>query len=339
MVRPGRKPEFHSLFFIALVFFLSSCGGDGAEKPKTQSTSSKPSVQVPVFNADSAYAYVKQQVEFGPRVPNTAAHQQCGDWFVNRLSEWADTVMVQSFQVRAFDGKMLNGRNIVAAFHPELGNRIMLFAHWDTRPFADMDDADKNKPIQGANDGGSGVGVLMEVARQINLNDPGIGIDIILFDVEDYGQPDDSPLPRMEDSYCLGSQYWSNTPHVRNYTAQYGILLDMVGGRQLRFTQEGTSMQYAPYVVDKVWKVAAATGFGEYFLFERTKPIIDDHYYVNRIARIPSIDLIHYDHSTDSKFWKHWHTQDDSMENIDANSLRVSGQVLLELLYREAAGI
>lgn len=339
MVRPGRNPDLHIVLLYLVVLFMAACDGNAGDKPKPRIEDAKPAVQVPLFNSDSAYSFVKQQVEFGPRVPNTVAHQRCGDWLVNRFSEWADTVMVQSFQTRSFDGKILNGRNIIAAFHPELGNRIMLCAHWDTRPFADQDAQEKNKPIDGANDGGSGVGVLMEVARQLNLKDPGIGIDIVLFDVEDYGQPDDSPLPRMEDSYCLGSQYWAKNPHVRNYTAQYGILLDMVGGQQLRFTREGTSMQYAPYVVDKVWKVATATGFGEYFLFDKTKPIIDDHYYVNRLAQIPCIDLIHYDYSSESKFWKHWHTQEDRLEQIDPGSLRVSGQVLLELIYRESAGV
>jgi glutaminyl-peptide cyclotransferase len=331
MERPGLRLEFH---LAALLLLFIGCSQD----PNKGDVKAQPEVQVevPVFSADSAFANVSRQVEFGPRVPGTAAHRSCGDWLESRLRTWADTVISQQFKTRTFDGKTIDGRNIIASFHPELGNRIMLCAHWDTRPFSDQDPENKNVPIDGANDGGSGVGVLLEVARHLSEKDPGIGIDIILFDVEDYGQPDDSPLPRVEDSYCLGSQYWSRNFHVRNYTARYGILLDMVGGKDLRFTQEGTSLQYAPYVVDRVWKIAAAAGFSSVFVPEQSKPIIDDHYYVNRLAGIRCIDLIHYDYSSESKFWKHWHTRKDSLNEIDPNSLRITGQVLLELLYREA---
>ena len=333
MVRSGRRIEFGWFLIMLLIF---SCN-EGA-KQNDDKTQPVVQVDVPSFSADSAFAYVARQVEFGPRVPGTAAHRACGDWLSASLRQWADTVIEQDFKTRTFDGKTLDGRNIIASFNPELGNRILLCAHWDTRPFSDQDPENKNVAIDGANDGGSGVGVLLEVARQLAAKDPGIGIDIVLFDIEDYGQPDDSPLPRVEDSYCLGSQHWSYNLHVRNYTARYGILLDMVGGKDLRFTQEGTSLQYAPYVVDRVWNIAAAAGYQSVFVQERSKPIIDDHYYVNRLAGIRCIDLIHYDYSTESKFWKHWHTRKDTLNEIDPNSLRVTGQVLLEVLYREAAG-
>ena len=210
MVRSGQSHKSRILFasFVALVFI--SCNGcdSSSNKPSTPTPPSTVMVQVntPKFNTDSAFAFVKQQVDFGPRIPNTKAHVECGNWMIDKLKEFADTVIVQSFQVRAFDGKVLNSRNIVGSFHPDLGNRIILCAHWDTRPFADQDTQRKNEPIDGANDGASGVGVLLEVARQLSIANPNLGVDIILFDVEDYGQPDDSEFPTMEDSYCLGSQ-------------------------------------------------------------------------------------------------------------------------------------
>ncbi len=340
MVRSGQSHKSRILFasFVALVFI--SCNGcdSSSNKPSTPTPPSTVMVQVntPKFNTDSAFAFVKQQVDFGPRIPNTKAHVECGNWMIDKLKEFADTVIVQSFQVRAFDGKVLNSRNIVGSFHPDLGNRIILCAHWDTRPFADQDTQRKNEPIDGANDGASGVGVLLEVARQLSIANPNLGVDIILFDVEDYGQPDDSEFPTMEDSYCLGSQYWAKNLHRPNYVARYGILLDMVGSANLQFNKEGTSMQYASDIVDKVWRVAEVTGFGAHFINQQRNGIIDDHYYINKMLGFKVIDLIHFEESSPSKFWKHWHTHDDTIDKIDKNSLYVTGQTLLEVLFREA---
>lgn len=339
MVPAGRRPEksYFALFICSAMLLFSACSNQPSDSGKTAASdgNTPPALNVPAFNADTAFYFVKKQVDFGSRIPNSPAHVACGDWLAEKFSQYADTVIQQSFRVRAFDGKTLNARNIIASFHPEYEKRILLCSHWDTRPFADQDTERKNEPIDGANDGASGVGVLMEVARQLALSDSKVGVDLILFDVEDYGQPDDSPLQRMQDSYCLGSQYWARNFHVPNYVAQYGILLDMVGGQNVRFTQEGTSMQYAPYIVDKVWKIASATGFSDAFVFEKTKGIIDDHYYINNLAGIRCIDIIHYEYSSPSGFWKHWHTHGDTIDKIDPNSLRKVGQVLLEVLYRE----
>ncbi|MBL7922859.1 MAG: M28 family peptidase [Bacteroidia bacterium] len=337
MAPSGVKCKFPAWIGVACFLLVLSCGQQGDRNPDKTKTPAlaTPPVDVPRFQADSAFAFVKQQVEFGPRVPNTRAHVNCAEWLAGKLAGYADTLIVQSFRVRAFDGKVLDSRNIIASFHPDLGNRILLCAHWDTRPFADQDQERRNEPIDGANDGASGVGVLLEVARILAATDPALGVDIVLFDAEDYGQPDDSGFPPMDDSYCLGSQYWAKNPHQRNYIARYGILLDMVGAPQAKFTQEGTSMQYAPSVVEQVWKTAAATGFGDYFIPERTKGIIDDHYYINRLAGIKCIDIIHYDFSSPSNFWTHWHTHEDRLDKIDRNSLRAVGQTLLEVLFRE----
>lgn len=318
-----------------LLLFLAACGDPAGKNHVPTPDATKPHAAAPPFNADSAFAFVKAQVDFGPRVPNSTSHVNCANWMTDLLKKYADTLIVQSYKVRAFDGKILDSRNIIASFHPELGNRILLASHWDTRPFADQDTARKNEPIDGANDGASGVGVLLEVARQLSLSRPNLGVDIILFDAEDYGQPEESGYPEMEDSYCLGSQYWAKNTHRPDYKARFGILLDMIGGQDAKFTQEGTSWQYASDVVSAVWKTAAETGFGEYFLPERTKGIIDDHYYINRLAGIKCIDIIHYDFNSRSNFWKHWHTHEDTIDKIDKNSLHAVGQTLLEVLFRE----
>jgi hypothetical protein len=213
----------------------------------------------------------------------------------------------------------------------------MLCAHWDTRPFADQDTEDTNKAIDGANDGASGVGVLLEIARQFSLKKPNIGVDIILFDAEDYGQPAVSDYPRMEHSYCLGSQYWATHLHKSNYFAKYGILLDMVGGKNAVFTQELASLSFAPKVLNKVWNTAAELGYGNFFQFKKTNLIIDDHLYINNLAqgRVPTIDIIEYNEVTESHFYEHWHTHKDKLENIDKNTLKAVGQTVLQVVYNE----
>jgi len=183
--------------------------------------------------------------------------------------------------------------------------------------------------------GVSGVGVLIELARQFSIKNPKIGVDIILFDAEDYGQPENSDFPIMQDSWCLGSQYWSNNPHKPNYFAQYGILLDMVGAKEATFRHEQISFYYASNILQKVWRKASRLGFGNHFVFESANQILDDHYYVNTITGIPTIDIIEYDPATESNFNKHWHTHKDDMDNIDKSTLNAVGQTLLEVIYTE----
>ena len=294
-------------------------------------------VEVPSFNADSAYNFIADQVAFGPRVPNTKEHIACADYLIEKLNSYCDTVIVQEAQLRAFDGNVLNSKNIIASFKPLRAKRILLCAHWDTRPFADQDSINKNSAIEGANDGGSGVGVLLEIARQFSLKKPDIGIDIILFDSEDYGQPSESQYPRMEHSYCLGSQYWATHLHKDNYFAKFGILLDMVGGKNAVFTQELASTTFAPQVVKKVWNTAAKLGYGNTFIFQKTNLIIDDHLYINNFAqgRVPTIDIIEYNPLTESHFYEHWHTHEDKLQNIDKTTLKAVGQTVLDVVYNE----
>lgn len=342
-VLPGNL-MYKALVFIFLpcISLIVACGESEQKKTeiknaqKIDNKEQQSFNQAPEFNSDSAYYFIEKQVAFGPRVPNTKEHAACADWLKNKLSSFNGwEVQIQEFKARAFDDKILNGKNIIASYNKNASKRILLFAHWDTRPFADQDSIDKNKPIPGANDGGSGVGVLLEIGRQISLNPINIGVDIILFDAEDYGQPDGTMIPRKPDTYCLGSQYWAKNPHLPGYRAYYGILLDMVGAKDATFTMEATSMYYASNVVEKIWAVAHKLGYGNYFLYKRTDGITDDHYYVNTIANIPSIDIIQHDPETRSNFGKYWHTHDDNMDVIDRNTLKAVGQTLLQVLYNE----
>jgi glutaminyl-peptide cyclotransferase len=332
MAQRGAKIKL-LLFSVFLIVFAACNTGNKTESTTTETK--KNTTPAPSFNADSAFNYVKAQTDFGPRIPNSTSQAKCADWLSTTMKQFADTVIVQSFQSRGFDGKTLNGKNIISSFNPSKGDRIMLYAHWDTRPFADQDSVRKNEPIDGANDGASGVGILIEVARQLSIAKPDLGIDIVFFDLEDYGQPENSGFPEQDDTYCLGSQYWSQNLHTPNYFARYGILLDMVGATNATFTQEGTSMRYAENVTGMVWKTAGDLGYGNYFLMEKTNPIVDDHYYINQIAEIKCTDVIHYDYNTPSHFWKHWHTHGDTIDKIDKNSLKAVGQTLLQVLFNE----
>ncbi len=324
------------LVVCCLVLSILSCTNEtinnSQEKNKSQTSTQ---IKVPSFNEDSAYTYVAKQVAFGPRVPNSKGHGECALYLENTLKRFTSHVIVQQAELTAFDTKKLKSKNIIASFNADSKNRIVLFGHWDTRPFADQDNKDKEIPIEGANDGGSEVGVLLEVARNLAITKPSIGVDIILFDAEDYGQPEDSKFPPMQDSYCLGSQYWAAHKHDPKYFAKYGILLDMVGAKNAQFTMEGGSVEYAGDVVKKVWNTAAQAGYSDYFIFNQTRAITDDHYYVNQLAQIPTIDIIEYNPQTPSNFSATWHTHKDNMDAIDKNTLKAVGQTLLEVIYKE----
>lgn len=324
------------IVIISLVLFsMTSCDNKQNSKPVAQPAPQVKQVVIPDFNADSAYNYVKKQLDFGPRVPGSVAHKQCAEWFVDFFSDKADTVYVQDFRTRLYDGRGIDGKNIIAAFNPEAKKRILLAAHWDSRPFADHD-PDKNNwntPIDGANDGASGVGVLMEIARILNDNPINVGVDIILFDLEDYGAPYFLNL-MTNDDWALGSQYWAKNPHIYNYRAYFGILLDMVGASNPKFPKEYYSQQFAPALSNDIWKVARELGYDEYFTNELGHPINDDHIYVNAIARIPMIDIIHLENTSESSFYPYWHTVKDNIEQIDPKTLGMVGDVVVNVLYR-----
>ncbi|MFN5663565.1 MAG: M28 family peptidase [Bacteroidota bacterium] len=324
---------FKALTYLALLT-LAACGGGGQSGKTgqtTQQTAEPPKAykQVsPNFNADSAYYFVDKQVSFGPRVTNSEPHKKCGDWLVAELRKMSDNVIEQKTTLTNYDGRQLNIRNIIAEINPKADKRILLCAHWDSRPFADEDTKDTNKPILGANDGGSGVGVLMEIARIIKNNPLSVGIDIVLFDAEDLGKSEHN------NSYCLGSQYWSTNLHKPGYKAEYGILLDMVGAANAKFAWEEVSVTYARLVLEKVWGTAQVLGY-PHFVYYNKGGIIDDHAYVNKNAGIPTIDIIHFDTQTQSGFPEHWHTHRDNMYAIDRTTLKAVGQTLLEVIYSE----
>ncbi|MFO7978957.1 MAG: M28 family peptidase [Bacteroidales bacterium] len=321
-------------FLFSLPVLLSGCSGQ-EQNHSRETPAAAEQVQVPVFNQDSAYAYVEKQVLFGPRVPNSEAHEACGDYLQQTLSRMADTVYVQQARVRAYDGTVLDIRNIIGSFQPGNPNRILLCGHWDSRPYADHDPNPANHytPIDGANDGASSIGVLLEVARIIQQQQPQVGVDIIFFDAEDYG-PHEQHSGYVEDAWALGSQYWARNPHRPDYVASYGILLDMVGYPNSVFKKEGYSMMYASNIVRKVWDAARQAGYAAYFPDTRGGHIIDDHYYVNTLRNIPTIDIIHQDDDTSHGFFPYWHTVNDTMEHIDANTLGAVGQTLLTVLYK-----
>ena len=325
------------LFIFSALLLISACGDNTKKPTRSERTKAKQQVVVPDFNSDSAYIFIEKQVAFGPRVPNTEEHANCAQFLHDKLRTYSDTAIIQSFKARAYNNTVLNGKNIIGSFNPENGNRILLCAHWDSRPYADYDLNPDNhqKPIDGANDGGSGVGVLLEIARQMSINRPEIGVDIVFFDVEDYGPPQE--LQRYgNNDWGLGSQYWSRNPHNPDYTARYGILLDMVGATNATFLMEGHSMLYASGILKKVWTIGNRIGYTDYFLFESGGYIDDDHKYVNEIAKIPTIDIIHLNsESSGSSFFEHWHTLGDTMDKIDKETLKAVGQTLLTVIYEE----
>jgi Zn-dependent M28 family amino/carboxypeptidase len=325
--------SYRTLLIISTLLIIG-CSSEPQQKTKAI-LKTKVKIEVPTFNADSAYSFVAKQVSFGPRVISSKGWKNCATWLEKKFKTYTSTVIIQQAPITTYDGKNHTLKNIIASFSPKKNNRVALFAHWDSRHIADHDAENQNEPILGANDGGSGVGVLIEMARQFSIKNPKIGVDIILFDAEDYGQPENSNFPVMQDSWCLGSQYWSNNPHKQNYFAQYGILLDMVGAKDATFRHEQISFYYASNILQKVWREASRLGFGNQFVFESANQILDDHYYVNRITGIPTIDIIEYDPATESNFNKHWHTHKDDMDNIDKSTLNAVGQTLLEVIYTE----
>jgi glutaminyl-peptide cyclotransferase len=330
-------------FFLLIFLGLVSCGGEKKEETKNIGISAYgPPSYSPEFDADKAYDWVKRQVDLGPRVPNTKAHRELAFILVDELKDLGWNVIEQDFENKAYDGTNLYLKNIIASYQPEAKKRIILAAHWDTRPFADKDPDKPMAPFDGANDGGSGVGVIMEIARAITKAEqkPNVGIDVIFFDGEDYGEPNDfewdSNHPdRSKIWWCLGSQYWSKNKHVPGYSAFYGILLDMVGAKDAKFYREGLSVRFARSVVDKVWKQGEWAGFGSYFIQQDVVEITDDHQFVNRIAKIPMIDIIEYDPSSDFYFGPYHHTQKDNMDIISRETLKAVGQTVMNTLYSE----
>jgi hypothetical protein len=308
-------------------FVLFSCHSNTSQEESQNNTAAtnKPASIAP-FNADSAYGYVQKQVAFGPRIPNTPAHDDCAAWMIAEMRSFADSVSVQRTPLSTH-GKTYRCINIIGHFNPKSATRILLLAHWDTRAFADADKKTRDQHFDGADDGASGVGVLLEIARQLHRKAPAIGVDIFFTDVEDAGlEGDDS-------SWGLGTQYWSRKAKASGYRAQYGILLDMVGGKGAHFYRGGFTKQYAGPQSTMVWNVANNIGYSDYFRYTDLGDvrITDDHVFVNQITGIPTMDIIALQGNGDFMPWHH--TVNDNMSIIDKNTLKAVGQTVLQVLY------
>lgn len=329
-----------NIFLPMVVAVGCSNGSAGTESATPESKTDSVTVEAvwPAFSGDSAYAYVKRQVDFGPRVPGTDAHRGCRDYLIEQFNGFgADTVIVQQATVEAFNGKQLPMANILARYNTQSPRRILIAAHYDTRPWAD-EDADENhhqKPIDGANDGASGVGVILEIARNLKQSLPEIGVDFLLTDVEDYGSHDDDNPGQS--SWALGAQYWAQNPvYTPSQRPEYGILLDMVGGKDARFYREYFSERTAGWLNSKVWTAAADEGIGR-FVDEVRGGVTDDHIFITR-SGIPCIDIIECANDQTGSFPPYWHTMNDNMENIDRATLSDVGRALMRVIYMEKAG-
>lgn len=275
------------------------------------------------FNACNAYKFIQKQISFGPRIPGSISQRETAYWLESTLEKYADRVIVQNTVITLGDGKSkVPCYNIIGIFNPDKCDRVLLVAHWDTRPLY-LDGKSEN--MDGADDGASGVGILLEIARVIHCCPIDIGVDILLVDVEDSGTP-----AWGAESYALGSLYWAKNPHIKNYTANAGILLDMVGGKNAEFYLEKNSMKYACPLMKYIWSIANNLGYGEYFIKEPAGAIYDDHVPINVYRKIPTIDIINL---PNDDFPYYWHTENDNICIIDVNTLNAVGKTVLKFLY------
>lgn len=299
-----------------MMIVLTGCPSNGQDA----GANTRSARVAPPFSAEAAYQHVKTQVGFGPRVAGTPGHQQQLEWMTQYLRERADTVILQPFtHTHSVTQKQLAMTNVLARFNPAATERVLLAAHWDTRPTADeeSDPAARDQPISGANDGASGTAVLLEIANVLKQQRPEIGVDILLLDGEDYG-------PSGPDMY-LGAKHFA--ANAGSYRPLYGVLIDMVGDRDPRFGIEDNSDRMAPEVVQRVWNLAEALGYGDVFVRTNIGAIEDDHVPLNQagIRTANIIDCCEYP----------WHTSQDNLQNTSPRGLGIVGDVLLELIFRE----
>lgn len=328
-----KKTFIHLLPMLASLYLLVGCSGQKATGNNDQQADSTTDQTIEaqfanIFNADSAYQYIARQVAFGPRVPGTEAHAQCADWIVQTMKSFGHDVQIQEAKLKVYDGTEFTAKNIITTINPTAQNRVLLLAHWDSRPHADHDPnpANHNTPILAADDGGSGVGVLLEIARQLQKQPLDYGVDIIFFDLEDYG------VTEKDDSWCLGSEYWSKNPHYDANKPLFGILLDMVGAKDARFYWEGYSKAYASAQMNQIWQTAANLGFGKFFKQADGGAITDDHVPIIKNLQIPVVDIINYDPNTPKGFAAHWHTKNDNMDIISTETLTAVGATVMTVL-------
>jgi len=298
----------NNTFLITLLIFFFAGGCQGQT--------------VPSFDEQKAFSYLEKQCEFGPRNPGSAGHKKCLAFLTAELRKYADRVSHQSFCYSLRPGQTpVTMTNVIANFQSTNTDRILLCAHWDTRPWADEDPnpSNRNKPVLGASDGASGVAVLLEIARLIHLYPPPYGIDIVFFDGEDYGVSGDN------DSWAIGAREFAQRKSP-SYNPQFGILLDLVGDKDQQLYMEGNSLRYAPEIVDRVWKKAEQLGVIE-FISENGYEIMDDHIRLLEVG-IPCIDIIDFD-------YQYWHTVEDTPDKCSPQSLANVGRVVTAVIYEK----
>ncbi len=294
-----------------LLVFLTAQIPTGCSKRKCE--------EKPVFSGDRAFQLLLAQCDFGPRPPKSAAHDSLRDWLVAFLDTLADEVSLQHFAEVGYEGEIIPMANVIARFHTDADYRILLCAHWDTRPWADHDPdtTNRNKPIMGANDGASGVAVLLHIAELIHRCPPQIGVDIVLFDGEDYGKEGD--LSR----YLMGSRFFAQNAGKSQW--RFAILLDMIGDADLHIPKEQFSAtSFAPVVVETVWARAKKLNLTA-FEDKMGKAVIDDHHPLARIG-IRAIDIIDFE-------YPYWHTLQDTPDKCSPSSLKQVGTLLVDLIY------
>jgi len=325
------------IFFCVSLLLLIGCRSDPPTNKKGKTEQPPKTVKIPSFNSDSAYVHIEKQLSFGVRVPGTPTHKACKDWMVSKFKSYGAEVIEQDFTANIFNGEKWASTNVIAQFNPEKKKRVVLSAHWDSRFIAEQDEDKKmrDKPIPGADDGGSGTGVLIELARILGENPIDLGVDIILWDAEDQGDPSKNPV---KESWCLGSQHWARKKHAKNYKAIWGINLDMVGSKNPRFGHDQASKVYAGTLLNKVWTLAQNMGYSDMFVNEDMGGLTDDHLYINQIAKIPMIDIINLPEGGEVKFMGCWHKHCDDISIISKRSLRVVGQVVTAAIYKESVG-
>ena len=276
------------------------------------------------FDGGHAFSYLEQQMQFGPRIPNTAAHQRTGDWILAQLRTRADTVAVQPITHVTRQGDTLHLRNFFAGFRPAAAERVLFLAHWDTRPHADQSQnlGQQRLPVPGANDGASGVAVLLGVADALKAKPPAVGVDLLFADGEDYGD-----FARDSDDVLIGSRYFA-AHQPPGYPPLYAVLFDMVGDKDLRIGYEGNSQAFAPEVVDRVWRTAFDLGYGRYFIPQVESTLTDDHVALQK-AGIHAIDVVDFNYGPGNSYW---HTTDDTIDKVSAASLQIVGDVAVALV-------
>jgi hypothetical protein len=276
------------------------------------------------FDGQRAFTYLQAQVAFGPRVPNTAAHRGAGDFILAQLKQSADSVEVQTWNHVTTNHDTLHLRNFIAHFKPSAKERVLFLAHWDTRPHADnsADMADQQKPVLGANDGASGVALLLGVADALKQIPPSIGVDLLLVDGEDYGDFTAAPPDVL-----IGSKFYAKSLAPDRHPL-YAVLFDMIGDKDLTIYQEANSSHYAPEIVERVWDKAKDLGYGSYFRSTIGYSLIDDHQSLLDVG-VHAIDVVDYDYGPGNKYW---HSLNDTVDKVSAQSLQIVGDVAVSLV-------